>query len=460
MEEAQEKTAQVLQDCYSKIAAYEPSEGSMYTWLLREAAALSLPEISLEPLRTVPKAEQILLAFARIGLSDFPEEHLESPLSVHLVQAVLSDLEEDHRLLLLSRYYRMDRESLFLICSDRSEGHEEELTQARYYFRRFLWAWLKKLHPSLPQRSEEIRVDLFERNLEKLFQSISPLLSLPLEKRRLLEESLLRQAEMKRLEAAVGQRGLRKLTWLGLAGTAVCLGLAVLGYYWKSASAQDGSVVVPVSADSEPKKGPEQPKEETGEDLKEVLNQVFAAGSSGDIPELLRILQVGSYPAQVAAAVFLGRLGGASEIGPLEAASRRWFSVPSEEDPFLMAIEQIEQRLRGTVPGLEVETEVVLLEPNQPPRQDSTEGLTEKQDEAASANQQAETSEEISEGFFLEEPLPDEPNLLLDEQEAPNVLEGENELNGTDELPADEEHAEGYQSGDIHYSPTDQEVSF
>jgi hypothetical protein len=161
--------------------------------------------------------------------------------------------------------------------------------------------------------------------------------------------------------------------------------LVGLGYYWRT----DQSDVQEVphrraavgSKKSEVKEVDE--KKLSAEELKVLLNQVFAAGSAGDVGELLRVLETGPYPAQVAAAVFLGRVGDAGAIGPLEKASRRWFSDSRDEDPFLLAIEQIERRLKGAVVPTEAELEIVVLgEPNALPAGEAEKAVQEKPSEA------------------------------------------------------------------------------
>lgn len=369
LSEAQEKTAHLFLSLYSKIDQYNPSVCSMYAWMQEQATAGSLPMVSLEGLRAIPKAQEILLALSRLGFSDFPQEHLENPLTVHLIQAVLSEMDETHRQILLSRYYRIDGgEPLLIAPLLTADDSERDLSEARYYFRRFLSAWVRKLQPSLTEMSGDLRRDVFEKNLEKIFRTIPPFLPLPPDVRNMVENRLLEEADKKRLSLR-SERISFPLHRLWPAAVVLGLGLAGLGYYFVRSvpehieSGAVSSEMVVSGRGSAPVK---EIKKETADDLREVLNQVFAAGSAGDVPELLRILQSGPYPAQVAAAVFLGRFGDASVIGPLEKASRRWSSSFAEEDPFLLAIEQIEQRLRGVVSAPEMTIEVVTLEPNQP----------------------------------------------------------------------------------------------
>jgi len=429
-EEAQEKTAHLLQTAYSKIEKYEPSAGSMYSWLLGEAAALTVPAFSPENLRNGPKAAEVLYSLARIGTNDFPEEYLENPLTVHLIQAVLAELDEPYRRLLLSRYYRIETEEMSSVFFESlPEGNEEDLAQARYYFRRFLSAWLKKLQTAPAEMPAEFRLDLFERNLEKILRSIPPFLQLPLEKRRTMEEMLLHQAELRSSSIRAERIQLRKHL-LRPVGVVLCLGIAVLVYFLlKLIPSEEKTAVSIHPAPVSSRRLEPQEKKESAEDLKETLNQVFAAGSVGDVPELLRILQSGPYPAQVAAAVFLGRFGDASAIGPLERASRRWFPSSTDEDPFLLAIEQIEQRLRGIVPAQEMEIEYVSLEPNRGPGE--TEAASQEQTKPEmmpDAQKKEEQEVSIPKETAVKEPETAEPNGLSEEQKEEIPAEGEQDI--------------------------------
>ncbi len=444
-EEALEKTAHLLQTAYSKIEEYQISAGSMYSWLLEQTAVLTLPAFSQDNLRNVPKAAEVLHSLARLGTRDFPEEYLENPLAVHLIQAVLSELDEPYQRVLLSRYYRIEPEEVSSGFSDfLPEGNEEDLAQARYYFRRFLSSWLKKVQTDPAEMPSEFRLDLFERNLEKILRSIPPFLQLPSEKRRVLEETLLRQAELKSSSIRAERILLRKhLLWP--VGAVLCLGIAVLVFsFLKLTPSAQKTAVSNHPAPASSRRLEPREKKESAEELKETLNQVFAAGSAGDVPELLRILQSGPYPAQVAAAVFLGRFGDASVIGPLERASRRWFTSSTDEDPFLLAIEQIEQRLRGIVPAQETEIEYVLLEPNRGPGESEAASLEQHPEPAVMPNAQKKEEQEVSileeeDVVAVKEPETPEPNDFSKEQSEGIPSEREQDILNQDNQTGNED---------------------
>lgn len=460
--QASDRTVQLLQTLYSKIGEYEPSQGSMYLWLLEQAAALLAPEKRWDPLQQMPGAAAIGQSLARIRTNDLPQEYLENPLVVHLVQASLSELEEAHRQILLFRYYRIEAEkTAWLEPVPSPEGLEENLVRARYYFRRSLLTWLQRLVPALPEVPADIRIDVFEKNLEKIFRSVPPLLNLPQESRQALEEALLQEAQFKRSSFRTRSVLSKPLIW-GVCG-GLFLGVLLIGFWGRSKSHEKETVSHAPAFPSPGTAGVKaaENKKDTVEDLRSILNQVFAAGSAGDVAELLEILRSGPYPAQVASAVFLGRVGDASVISSLEEASRRWFSTASAEDPFLQAIEQIEQRLRGAVETQEIITEVVLLEPNtQTPLGVGTEGQTPPLDSQIGEPPQEAAPQEASEedantlqadyehGETIEQPvleLEGEPNQPAE------WITGEYEQEPDDSALNEESEYEENQTDDVQY---------
>jgi len=160
--EAQERTVQLLKAAYSAVSEYEPASGSMYRWIVERAAAVYAPETNWEFLRNLPDAAAILGRLAQIGTQDFPEEYLENPLVVHVVQAALTEMEGSHRQILLCRYYRIDSEGASL-GGDVSALDEmaEELVRARYYFRRYLLGWIQSLSAVPATVSDEIQIQVF-----------------------------------------------------------------------------------------------------------------------------------------------------------------------------------------------------------------------------------------------------------------------------------------------------------
>jgi len=449
----------------------------MYRWIVERAAAVYAPEANWEFLRNLPDAAAILGRLARIGTQDFPEEYLENPLVVHVIQAALTEMEGAHRQVLLCRYYRIDSEGASL-GGDVSALDEmaEELVRARYYFRRYLLGWIQSLSAAPATVSDEIQIQVFERNLEKIFRSVPPLLKLPPESRQMLEDALLQEAEFRHSGTALERVFSKKTACWGIGVLFLILVLVGLGYYWRP----DQSDVQEVprrraavgSKKSEAKEAKEvDEKKLSAEELKVLLNQVFAAGSAGDVGELLRVLETGPYPAQVAAAVFLGRVGDAGAIGPLEKASRRWFSDSRDEDPFLLAIEQIERRLKGAVVPTEAELEIVVLgEPNALPAGEAEKAAQENLSEAVPVLLPEESRSETKlEAAGQEDDVFSEETEVIEPNQPPSELipeEGDAEGEGVYEEESfdtemDAEGGSDYnETEDVQYESAGEETAF
>jgi len=472
--EAQERTVHLLKAAYSAVSEYEPASGSMYRWIVERAAAVYAPETNWDSLRNLPKADEILAMLARIGTQDFPEDYLENLLVVHLVQAALTEMEGSHRQVLLCRYYRIDTEGAALTGRlSSSEEMEEELVRARYYFRRYLLGWIQSLSAAPATVSDEIQIQVFERNLEKIFRSVPPLLKLPPESRQMLEDALLQEAEFRHSGTALERVFSPKTAWWGIGVLFLILVLVGLGYYWRT-DQSDVQEVPPRRAAVGSKKSEVKEVDEkklSAEELKVLLNQVFAAGSAGDVGELLRVLETGPYPAQVAAAVFLGRVGDAGAIGPLEKASRRWFSDSRDEDPFLLAIEQIERRLKGAVVPTEAELEIVVLgEPNALPAGEAEKAAQEKPSEAVPVLSPEEIRSETKlEAAGQEDDVFSEETEVIEPNQPPSEIipeEGDAEGEGVyeEEFSDTEMDAEGgsdyNETEDVQYESAGGETAF
>lgn len=462
--EAQERTVQLLKASYSAVSEYEPASGSMYRWVVERAAAVYAPETNWESLRNLPKADEILAVLARIGTQDFPEEYLENPVVVHVVQAALTEVEGLHREVLLCRYYRIASEGA-AVGGDASgsNGMEEELVRARYYFRRHLLGWIQSLSSAPSPVSDEIQIQVFERNLEKIFCSVPPLLKLPPEIRQVLEDSLLQEAEFRHSGTVFERVFSKKAACWGTGVLFLILVLVGLGYYWRPPQSDVQEVprrrAAVGSKKSEAKEV--EAKKLSAEELKVLLNEVFAAGSAGDVEELLRVLETGPYPAQVAAAVFLGRVGDAGAIGPLEKASRRWFSDSRDEDPFLLAIEQIERRLRGAVATADAEVEIIVLgEPNALPGGEAEKAAQENPSESVPVllpeESRSETMLEAAgeeEDVFFEEF--EETEVVEPNQPASEIIPEEEGMEGEGVYEDESSDAEMDVEGNSDYSGTE-----
>ncbi|MEN6306994.1 MAG: hypothetical protein ABFD91_04490, partial [Anaerohalosphaeraceae bacterium] len=73
----------------------------------------------------------------------------------------------------------------------------------------------------------------------------------------------------------------------------------------------------------------------------------FELGEKKDMEGLIRILQTGTYPAQLVAANYLGRFGDKTAIDALDQAAQKWYAHESNEtNPFIESIKAIENRAK------------------------------------------------------------------------------------------------------------------
>jgi hypothetical protein len=344
-DQASERTVRIFETTFPQLSQYDPAGTSMYRWLIRQAE-------SLYPKETPPRpqaAAQVLRALGSIGSAEIPDSLLEHPAVIGLVQAALTEMDEAERMVLLRRYHRIDpKASAELDPQFSSDSLGDHLVRARYYFRRHLLAWIYSLQSDIGEFSADSRINVFEKNLEKIFCSVPPVLKLPDTAAEELEKILLQQAQQTQAAGkSVAPALSRKSIWIAAAAVLLVL-IAVVSFFRRCRTetepiplpGQDKTIQKP-----QPSANQTPPQNLSPEELKKYMARVFEAGSANDMEELLKALEEGPYPVQVAAAVFLGRIGDESAIGPLEKAARRWHPDPQEGNPFLTAIEQIEQRL-------------------------------------------------------------------------------------------------------------------
>jgi hypothetical protein len=84
--------------------------------------------------------------------------------------------------------------------------------------------------------------------------------------------------------------------------------------------------------------------------LPQDIRQVFEMGETRDVQGLLGVLRTGPYPMQIVAAHYLGQFGDKAAIDLLDRAAQKWYAEnPTEENPFIGAIEAIENRTRQEI---------------------------------------------------------------------------------------------------------------
>lgn len=462
---AADRTGRIFQGAYAQLNTYDPADSSMYRWLIQRAQFM-FPE---ENPRRPQASSQILRALGLIGSAEIPDALLENPAVIQLIQAALTEMDESERMILLRRYHRIDQEAAAEVdVQFSSDSLGDQLVRARYYFRRHLLAGIYAIAPDIGEFSPDSRIPVFEKNLEKIFCSVPPALKLPEAAAEEIENVLLQQAQLNQAGAkSPGTSLSRKTAWI--TGIVVFLTAATgLWFFLRDQSTRENPPPVQSKIEDKTEPVPDETAKQgpSPEELKRYMARVFEAGSNGDIQGLLEVLEEGPYPAQVAAAVFLGRIGDESAIGPLEKAARRRHPDPQETNPFLTAIEQIEQRLsrqaeeealaqqaedQQTEEIQPVETAVPPAEPNQktvvqpvqPIPADNKETPTDLQEETITEEQTvSETQEEVWE----DEEMPAE-EVAEEQEDYPAETQEPNEID-TEETEWTEEE---YSTDDVQY---------
>lgn len=276
------------------------------------------------------------------------------PAFLEVGQQALLMLNRDEQEVMICRYLRLEAVSDIASGYTQSPAQIEDLLyRARHSFRRMMESQMAAA-AAMPQSVSLASQEVLDANLETLFRSLGP--------RPMPDEAFiarLKDTVTKTLAQIQSQSGgwmLRYGKWIGTAAViGVLAGLGGVLY------------VCRLSEESVPAKQlPKQPvktNEPSAEqvpfqniDIEDQLKQVFAAGEQKDLESLVDIVRKGAYPAQLAAAHYLAKIGDKSAIDPLDRAAQKWYpSTPSETNPFIEAIAAIEVRIQEQARRQELE---------------------------------------------------------------------------------------------------------
>lgn len=386
-------TAAVFSAALEGLDQFRRQDFSMFRWLqslARDKVAAASPADS----RSRMSSEDLAAIRMLVQLAEKPldENIIERPICGELLRAAIADLDEEDREILLARYHRLSSGADLVVSADQGpEEVQNRLVHARHELRLGIYREARKGCPSIEPLSPAVRMEVFEANLEKLFHSLDPYLSLPEESRTRLIQALGREAA----RISVGRRHnflQRRIVSFAAGATAVLILLAVGSALTvqRARRSHVSSVTVTHTPPPQSPQKPQTPDEKTAvaaaqtqeidrRRMEEELQLVFRYGTEQDIPALLAVLRTGCYSAQFVAAHFLGQYGDASVINPLQEAAEHWYPSEREENPFLKAIDAVEARLKEP-PPLPVEedeapeepaivpvTESAATEPNEPP---------------------------------------------------------------------------------------------
>lgn len=366
---ARHVTSNVFRFALDELDDFRAAQTSMYQWL----RSLARREIDVqEPSPDEPEAlpadwaavsPETAEALVRMAEKPLPESIADDSPAAGLIRAAIADMDAGDREMLLARYHHFNSgPTLFSSLNLTAEEALGRLVRARHEFRLKLHEWIRRSVPSVPLPSPSVRTEVFDANLELLFQAVSPVIPLPEDTAARLFDSLSRQTAQINVSRhhAVMQRRV-----LVLAGASILIAVLLVIGIVIAPDRDVPLVAAPMASPSEPTVLLPDPGEAPAEmpaetpaarpDIPQptdeaLIQQTFADGTRQDIPALLEILHSGRYAPQIVAAHFLGRYGDASVINPLQEAAEQWYSEERGENPFLAAIEAIEERLRQPPP--------------------------------------------------------------------------------------------------------------
>ena len=289
---------------------------------------------------------ELQIAVQRLSTHPLLETEPFWPELIQLCQQALAMLSRDEQEILVCRYLRLESPAVIVAKYERTIADVQTLLyKARHSFRRILES-LSQIGSQ--ETSRPIPADLAsqEMNLEKIFRALNPKPALAPETIQRLEQQIL---------AVLTQN--RPTRWrsttpgkisIGCGIAAVLCGAAVLWAMW-----------IHPSSGRENKAGTRRgnsPSTQQNDHQADSANfprdirQVFEMGETRDVQGLLGILRTGAYPMQIVAAHYLGQFGDKAAIDLLDRAAQKWYAEnPTEENPFIGAIEAIENRTRQEI---------------------------------------------------------------------------------------------------------------
>ena len=380
-------TAQTLSQALLNLSAFDPEQTTIYLWL-KEIAAEQLQSTLARDHGKVqrPAAWSQLPARVFESLRRLRSEPVAPDVPacgavIEMVQAALADLSEQDRDLLVRRYIRLD--TLEHIASELNlsvEKVNQQLYLARHAFRRGLFYLFQSVNANAIEPAGAGGVDVFESNLETLLRSVNPAAMIQADHAEHIKRLVLQTASEVAQHPPIPAPSKRRFNTKLVAAAVVILaaGLVTAVLVMRRHSKEPVAVPQPsVPQASETQTLPSSSSSEQSPELAhsvDELQRVLEIGMRGDAAGLLEVLKSGSEIAQMAAAHYLGRVGDASAIEPLELAESRWFPNGSPDNPFALAITQIHQRLeeampsQPTAPESAEPTETVQQEPQAEPQ--------------------------------------------------------------------------------------------
>jgi DNA-directed RNA polymerase specialized sigma24 family protein len=438
--EAQKLLEETFVSAAGRLKEYTAVRCPMSEWLLSvyEQFAADFPVAA----RSRQPSPEVCKAVWCLSMQPISETEIFWPELTSLSQQALAMLACDEQRLLMCRYFRLERPAN--TAAQYGLGLSEIQTllyRASHSFRRILETLTQAGGVEISQRGQ-MDSAILEANLEKIFRTLVP--EVP---------TVEFMAQLKeRIETVLVQNkptgwsdSNKKKLYLGgvvAVGCGVMLGFVI----WGGGSSSISKKKTKTFQNSGLRTQQNVPPSSSPDAAQEVQTAV-RLGTAQDVEGLLGVLRAGTYPAQIAAAYYLGQYGDKSAINLLDQAAQKWYvENPGGTNPFIEAIAAIENRMRlrakeelETPPVPPVQGPVVeevnsslkkktIPEPNLVPVRTITEPKPQKHS--------------IEPNLLPQEPDRPEPLLLVRvEPNQPLIIEEVNQLSPVDEpnLPVPEE---------------------
>ncbi len=363
-------TAQTLSQALKEIAAFEPEQMTMYLWLKELAlqqlqSAMSQSGVKIQrPFAWSEIPPSVIDALKRIRTEPLTPEAAGYGAVIEMVQAVLSDLSEQDRELLVRRYTRLD--TIERIASELNltgDKVNEQLYLARHAFRRGLFCLIQSVNPDFSEPSASGGLELFESNLETLLRSVNASAVISSGSAEQIKRAILDAASDNATRLPLGGGTYNNVGMKVLAGFVLAAAALVL-FLWigRGGNVPSGpdNTELPPTVQVKPDAGTSTSDPHESKIDPEELKRVMDLGIQGNVAGLLNVLKTGNFVMQMTAAHYLGQLGDETMIEPLLEAMRRWYPDGPEDNQFARAVFEITERLNA---GAAVDETVVVESP-------------------------------------------------------------------------------------------------
>lgn len=337
-EQAQQLLEEIFVSAAGQLKEFTSIRGSMSEWLLfiYEQLTANLPATDKPP----QPGPQIRKAVWSLAVQPISEAEPLCPELAQYSQRALAMLSCDHQRVLVCRYCHLERLANTAAQYNCSLPEIQALLyKASHSFRRGLEALAQTGAEEISQTGRSDSTVL-ETNLEKIFCSLvlespSPEIMIQLKER---ITTVLTHNKQTNWSGSTGK--------FYLFGGFIIVCAIIIFFVWQG---KRGPFVSPKENTSqEPKMNTQQNVSQVSTpDAAQEVQTAVQLGKAQDVEGLMGILRTGTFPAQIAAAYYLGRYGDKSAINLLDQAAQKWYAQnPAGKNPFLEAIEAIETRMR------------------------------------------------------------------------------------------------------------------